>query len=388
MSVRVALVHDYLTQRGGAERVVVALHRLFPEAPVFTSVYDPDGTYSEFKSTDVRSTFLQRFHPRGNSVRALFPLYPLAFGHLDLRGYDVVLSSSSGWAHAIRVPDGIHICYCHNPARWLYQTDQYLGVGAPVPKWGRVPVRAGLALARRWDRRAARLPDHYVANSRVVAERIRRHYGRASAVVHPPLDIGRFVNVQPPRGRPYYLVVSRLLSYKRIDLAIAACRARGARLVVVGEGPARDVLRREAGAHVEFRSHVGDGELSSLFGGCTALIQPGEEDFGLVPLEANAAGRPVIALARGGALETVVDGMTGVLVPSPTVEAFGKALDRVEEVEWDARSLRAHARRFSEPRFHAELSSLLGRLLGQPGQTGPVPPGRTTTAATEEDEGD
>lgn len=385
---RVALVHDYLTQRGGAERVVLSMHRLFPEAPIYTSLHDPDGTYAEFREADVRTTFLQRL-PRGwsgfSAGRGLLPLYPLAFAGLRLRGYDLVVSSSSGWAHGVRAVGAAHLCYCHTPARWLYQTDRYLDAGGPVPAWAQPMLGGLLGPLRRWDAAAARRPDLYVANSRLVAERIRTIYGRRAEVVHPPAGgpAGGWTTsataAVPPReasrGEPYYLVVSRLLPYKRIDLAIAACAARRRRLVVVGDGPAASLLSaqalqaaaaarvREPGALVEFRAQVTEEELGHLLAGCTALIQPGEEDFGMVPLEANAAGRPVVAFGRGGALESVADGVSGVLFEEQSEDSLGSALDRLEARAWDGERLRSHARAFGEAEFHAGLSSAVERLL-------------------------
>jgi glycosyltransferase involved in cell wall biosynthesis len=364
---RVALVHDYLTQRGGAERVVLALHELFPEAPVYTSVYDAKGTFAEFRDLDVRPSELQRLPHRGGRARALLPLYPRAFDRMQLAGYDLVVSSSSGWAHGVRAPGALHLCYCHNPARWLYQTDSYLSDGGPIASWAEPGVRLLLNRLRRWDQEAARRPDRYVANSRVVARRVQTLYGRESTVIHPPVDVDRFAGATFDAGaEPYDLVVSRLLPYKRVDLAIRACAARRHRLVVVGTGPAEASLRALAdavGARVDFRASVRDHELVALLGGCTALIQAGEEDFGIVPLEANAAGRPTVAFARGGARETVLDDVTGVLFHEPTEDSLVDALERVEAKTWDAVALRGHARTFGVDRFHARVRAAIDTAM-------------------------
>lgn len=360
---RVALVHDYITQRGGAERVVLSLHRLFPDAPVFTSVYDRDGSFPEFASVDVRPSFLQRLPHRGNAVRALLPAHALAFSRLRLRDYDLVISSSSGWAHGVRVLGGMHACYCHTPARWLYQTDEYLAAAGPVPRWARgllPPVLRGL---RRWDRSAASRPNRYVANSAIVAQRIRDLYGLDAPIVHPPVDTERLSNldaVTPLPGPAYHLVVARLLAYKRIDLVVAACRATDTRLVVIGDGPARSMLAEAGGKSVTFRAGVTDAELAGLVRGCTALIQAGTEDFGIAPLEANALGRPVVAYGAGGALETVIDGTTGVLFTEQSVDALVAAFGRVTETAWDPERLQRHAAAFGEARFHRELRATLG----------------------------
>lgn len=360
---RVALVHDDLTQRGGAERVVLSLHRLFPDAPMFTSVYAPEGTYPEFADCDIRTSPLQRLPGARRWSRAFLPLYPWAFGRLRLHGYDLVISSSSRFAHGVRVEGGTHVCYCYSPARFLYG-DEYFGAGSPAPRWARPVLAPVLAAIRRWDRRAAVRPDLYVAISAETARRIERLYGLRARVVRPPVAAERFARSEtdPLARLPYYLVVSRLLPYKRVDLAIRACRARGARLVVVGAGPAESTLRALAGPRVEFLSRVTDDELNHLLEGCLALIQPGVEDFGLMPLEVNAAGRPAVALAAGGALETVVDGVTGVLFDGPGVAALADALARADDTPWDAGRLRAHARAHAEDGFHREILQVLDDL--------------------------
>lgn len=365
---RVAIVHDYLTQRGGAERVVLAMHRMFPGAPIYTSLYDPRGTFAEFRDADVRTSFMQPLPHSGNRFRAYLPLYPAAFGTLRLSGYDAVISSSSGWAHGVRVEGGHHLCYCYTPPRWLYRTDTYLADGGPVPHGARSLTRPVLAALRRWDQRAAARPDTYVAISQGIAWRIRRAYGRHAEVVYPPVDVERFPvpvgATHRARDGGFYLVVARLLAYKRIDLAVRACTERGARLVVVGEGPASRELERIAGPTVEFRRAVPEAELLSLYAECNALIQCGEEDFGIALLEANAAGRPVIAYSAGGALETVVHGETGVLFREQRVESVSRAMERFEGHDWDPIALRRHAHRFDESRFAESLTRVLAARLG------------------------
>jgi glycosyltransferase involved in cell wall biosynthesis len=364
--VKVAIVHDDLTQRGGAERVVVSLARLFPDAPILTAAYDRDGTFPELAERRIRTSFLQALPHRGQAARALLPLYPAAFATLRPRGFDLIVSSSSRFAHGIGT-DGIpHLAYCHNPPRFLYQEGDYFGEGSPAPRWARpllAPVLAGL---RRWDARAGQRPDRYLANSQVVAGRIEKVYGRQAHVVHPPVDLDRFAGpVDDSRvpSEPYYLVVSRLLGYKRVDLAAAACRQRGHRLVVVGDGPARARVEAAAGPGCELRGRVDEPELRALLAHCRAVIHPGEEDFGFMPIEANAAGRPVVTVASGGALETVVDGMTGVLFRGDRPEDLNAALDRLESRSWDADALRTHAQRFSEPRFHRAVLDHARALL-------------------------
>lgn len=364
---KVALVHDDLTQRGGAERVVVSLARLFPEAPIFTTVFDPAGTFPELADRDVRTTFLQRLPHRGSAARALLPLYPGAVETLRPRGFDLVISSTSRFAHGVHTGSTPHLTYCHNPPRFLYQPDEYFGAGGPVPPWARTVLTPVLSAMRRWDQRAARRPDRYVANSAVVAARIRANYGRDAEVIHPPVDLSRFdadTADQPVPAEPYYLVVSRLLAYKRVDLAAAVCRQRSAALVVVGDGPARGEVAAAAGPGCEMRGVISELELTALMRGCRAVIHPGVEDFGFMPIEANAAGKPIVTVARGGALETVVDGTTGVLFRQQTVEELGAALDRLDALDWDATVAREHASAFGEPRFHRAISAEAEALLG------------------------
>lgn len=370
---RVAIVHDYLTQRGGAERVVLAMHRMFPDAPIHTALYDPDQTYPEFAAADVRPSALQRLPRRPGAHRGLLPAYPAVFGGLTLQGYDLVISSSSGFAHGVRAPGASHVCYCYTPPRWLYRTSTYVVPGGAVPAWARPALPPVLAALRRWDRRAAARPDAYVAVSAVVADRIREVYGRDAEVVHPPVEVDRLAALldEPPGALrpeegdpPRYVVVARLLPYKRIELAIRACRTRGASLVVVGDGPERARLDREAAGEVDFRSGLSDAELAQLIAAATAVIQPGEEDLGLVPVEANALGVPAVAFAASGALETVVDGMSGVLFREQTAESLGAALDAVERRAWDPVVLRAQAGRFDESRFGRRLEDRIAAVLG------------------------
>jgi len=289
------------------------------------------------------------------------PLYPAAVRTIDVRGHDLVISSTSRFAHGVRTPGAFHLSYCYNPPRFIYQADEYFRDGAPVRTWGRAPLVPVLAALRRWDQRAAQRPDVYVGISNTVAARIQANYGRAARVVHPPLDLTRFgtIDDEPTEGSAYYLVMSRLLPYKRVDLAIDACEALERRLIVVGSGPAEMLLRARAGSHVEFRSALSEAELTGLLAGATALIQPGLEDFGFAPLEANAAGTPAIAYAAGGALETVVNGTTGIHVSEQSVDALVSAMARCEKTPWDRASLRTHAAAFGEERFHAEMLDVL-----------------------------
>jgi glycosyltransferase involved in cell wall biosynthesis len=352
--VKVVILHDYLTQSGGAERVVAALLERWPDAELRTLIYDPDGTFPVFADHAPQTSPVQGVAGRV-SHRVLLPVLPLAAHSLAVSDADVVVSSSSGWAHGIPVADQIpHICYCHNPPRWVYDSRAY--IRNPLFRRAMSPV---LSRLRRWDQHAARRPTRYVANSHNVRRRIERVYGRRADVVHPPVDVSRF-RPMPPARRPGYLVVlSRLLPYKRVDLAIAAGRALGLRVVVAGDGPSRRRLQAIADSSVEFLGRVDDEEMPGLFEGAVALFNGGEEDFGITPLEANAAGRPVIAYGRGGALETVIDGQTGILFRSQTAGSAINALRRALEHPWNPERLAVHASRFSHAQFLARFSAIV-----------------------------
>jgi glycosyltransferase involved in cell wall biosynthesis len=351
----VAIVHDYLNQRGGAERVVLELARMWPSAPVYTSLYRPDSTFDWFAQRNIRVTPLDRL-PVDQGFRALFPLYPAAFRSLGTLDANLVISSSSGWAHSVRTAgDTFHVVYCHTPARWLYGA-QYMNGSA-----GERAVRPFLSAYRRWDRRAAARADLYIANSREVQARIRSVYGFAEApVVSPPVDVGRFT----PRERgDRLLVISRLLPYKRIDLAVAAATRLGLGLDVVGSGPALADLQRIAGPTVTFHGRVDEAAVRHFCETCFALILPGHEDFGITPVEAQAAGKPVIAYRSGGALETVEDGVSGVFFDEPTVESVVDAVQRSTQLQTTPAALAARAWHFSAEAFRERLRTVITEAM-------------------------
>jgi glycosyltransferase involved in cell wall biosynthesis len=341
---RVALVHDYLNQRGGAERVVLAMAAIWPEAPIYTSLYRPESTFTEFRRRHVRTSWLNRL-PVDESFRALLPLYPSAMRDLGPIESDVVISSSSGWAHAVRTaPQSTHIVYCHSPARWLYRGDDYFR--------RRVAHQLALSPLRRWDRRAARRPDRYIANAHNVADRIRAAYGIDAAVVHPPVEIERFT--PRPRGERL-LVVSRLLAYKRIDLVVRAARELGLGLDIVGTGPELERLRALAGPDTEFHGEVEDEAVVELMEACSAFCFPGHEDFGIAPVEANAAGKPVVAFAAGGALESMRAGVTASFFAHQQVGEVVDAIRDVDRMDASPEEIAAHADRFSHQAFEHNL---------------------------------
>ena len=351
----VCIVHDSLNQRGGAERTVLEMARMWPDSAIYTPLYRPDSTFAEFRSHTVRTSVIDRL-PVDQHFRALLPLYPAALRSLGVLDHDLVLSSSAGWAHAVRTaPACAHVVYCHAPARWLYETDHYVNSG--LTRNVLRPVLSGLRI---WDQRAAHRADAYIANAANVRERIRDAYGIGSRVVHPPVDTHRFEPT--PRGERL-LVVSRLLSYKRVDLAIEAAALAGIGLDVVGTGPERERLSRLAGSGVRFHGSLDDDALRDLIQSCWALCVPGAEDFGIAALEANAAGKPVIAYGVRGARETVVDGITGVLFAEQSARDVAAAIRRAREVTTGPEVLADHASRFSPEAFRRNLTRELVSIL-------------------------
>ena len=355
---RVAFVHDYLTQFGGAERVLLAMLALYPEAPVYTSLYDEGVFAGAFDWVDVKTTWLQRVPLARRSFRALLPLYPSAFAALDMSRYDLVISSTSSFAKGVHVrPGAMHVSYVHTPTRFLWRLDEYAFDVAPW--WSRPLLAAALPGLRRWDYDAAQRPNHIVANSRNVADRIMTCYGRTSDVLHCPADIEAFSQVPAAEIGDYYVVAARLLPYKRVRLAVEACNVLQAPLVVLGSGPDEMRLRAMAGPTVRFAGRISDEARRHVFARARAIIVPGEEDFGLVPVEAAAAGRPTVAFAAGGAMETVVEGVTGMFFHEPTAESLARALLSLDPFGYDVAAMSAHAATFSAERFRAGFRTLL-----------------------------
>jgi glycosyltransferase involved in cell wall biosynthesis len=359
--VKVAIVHDWLNQIGGAEGVLETLVEMFPKAPVFTTIYWRHGMPTHYRAWDIRPTwldhapFIYRYH------QPYLPLYPLAMQSMDLRGYDLIISNKSGFCHGVHTtPEQLHIDYCLTPTRYVWDYSAY----AARERWGwpfKLALRPLIRWLQNWDRRAADGVDHFVAISREVQGRIRRFYQRDSIIIHPPVDTSRYRPSTDPPG-DYFLVVSRLIPYKRIDLAVRACSELGLPLVIVGEGRDRSALENMAGPTVQFRGRVTDDELSELLAHCRAFVFPGHEDFGIAPVEAQAAGRPVIAYAAGGALDTVLDGQTGLLFHEQTPEALADAIRRMEFADFDPVAIRHHAERFSVGRFKRELHTFIEEM--------------------------
>jgi glycosyltransferase involved in cell wall biosynthesis len=352
-----AIVHDYMNQPGGAERVVLTMSGMWPDAPIYTSLYRQGSTFPAFAAADVRTSPLQRL-PVDGGFRNLFPLYPAAFRSFGSLDYDVVVSSSSGWAHSVRTtPRTFHAVYCHAPARWLYKGEY----GARLRRLSLTPFSHGL---RRWDAAAAHRADLYIANSSEVRWRIYRAYGIKAEVVHPPVDVDRFTP-RPRGGR--LLVVSRLLPYKRVDVIVDVATRAGIGLDVVGTGPALEDLRLRAGDAVTFHGRLPDREITELMETCRALVVPGREDFGICSVEAQAAGKPVIALAAGGSLETIQDGITGSFFTRHDTGDVLASLERCDRIDTDPTAIAASARRFSRQAFESRMhhALLAGRVAHQ-----------------------
>lgn len=367
---RVALVHDWLTGMRGGEKVLEAICELFPDATRFALLHIPGAVSGTIEARPVRTSFIQRLPGSHRYYRPLLPLFPAAVEQFDLDDFDLVISTSHCAAKSV-VPPGRtpHLCYCFTPMRYAWdQFDAYFGpdrVGAAASRM----FRWGLSAMARWDVATAGRVSRYVAISQYVAARIRRYYNRGASVVYPPVDTALF----RPSGKPpgaSLLIVSALVPYKRVDLAIRACALAGAPLRIVGRGPELARLRETAGPSVEFLGSLSDEQVRTAYQDAAAILLPGIEDFGIVPVEAQACGRPVIALAEGGACETVIDGSTGILVAEPTDTAFAAAIDRVRRVRFDATAIRQHAVRFSRERFHAAFKQQVDQVLSVPIERG------------------
>jgi glycosyltransferase involved in cell wall biosynthesis len=364
---RVAVVHDWLTIPGGSEQVVLQLLEMFPQAELFTSIYDAAPWPAQIKERPVHASYLSRLPGAVRHYPKLLPLMNGAFRSFDLSSFDLVLSSSHACAKNVRTPPGaLHVCYCHTPMRYAWE-EGFLE-GEQVSRLARPLLPPLLSWLRRQDLAGAAGPDVFVANSRHVAERIARYYGRSAEVVNPPIDVDHFLGLERS-PQDFYLVFGRVVPYKRVDLAVAACARLGRRLKVAGAGRGLDTVRAMAGEGTELLGKVTDAQRDALLSGARALLFPGEEDFGIVPVETQAAGMPVIAYAVGGAGESVLDGRTGVLFGEQSVSALAEAIERFEGLRLDAEQARENARRFGEERFRTELASVIDRAARarQPG---------------------
>ena len=355
---RVAIVHEWLTIPGGSEDVVIELLKMFPQAELFTTIYDPSPWPELITDRPVHASFLDRVPGAKRHYPKLLPLMNRAFRSFDLSDFDLVLSSNHASAKNVRTPPGaLHVCYCHTPMRYAWDESFLEGELGPTT---RRLIRPLLSWLRRQDRKGSRGPDVFVANSRHVAARIERCYGRPAEVVHPPVDVDHYLALKHA-PRDFYLVFGRVVPYKRVDLAVAACAQLGRPLKVAGGGRALEAARELAGERTELLGRVSEDERDALLGGARALLFPGEEDFGIVPVEAQAAGVPVIAYGLGGATESVIDGRTGVLFAEQTADGLARAIERFEALTLNDDDARENARRFGRDRFRREIADVIDR---------------------------
>ena len=351
------MVHDFFVAAGGAEECAIEFANLLPDAQVYTSFFDVATFGDRLETRRIRTWPLSRIPGGRIGFRGLFPLYAAYFGHLRVDA-ELVVSSSIAFTKAVRTPDAAdHIAYVYTPMRYAWDLDTYLATST-YPAIVRAAARLVRPAMQRWDVSTAQRPDVIVAISHAVRERIERSWRRdVHSVIYPPVPVDEIPLSTTDDG--YFLVAARLIGYRRIDLAVLASTALGARLIVVGDGPERERLEAMAGPRVEFRGRVSRSELLGLMSGARAYLLPGVEDFGIAPVEAMAAGKPVVAMAAGGALETVVDGVTGVHCTEPTVEAFTDAMLRADRQSWDPPRIRAHAATFSSETFRRKWRELL-----------------------------
>lgn len=357
---RIAVVHDYFTQLGGAERVAEEIMQIVPRAALYSTVALPHCMPPSLVGVPIQTSWMQRLPRLEDCYRLYFLLYPLAVRSLNLSQYDLVISSSSGYVKGVQTNrDALHVCYCHTPMRWVWGFEGY-SQRESFSAAQRILLRGLIRGLRDWDIGASRQPDHFIANSRAVATRIARAYGRHAEVIHPPIDLNRF-GMSHEQG-DYYLVLSRLVSYKRIDLAIAACNRLKRKLLIVGDGPDRARLSALAGSTITFLGRLTDQQVQYYAARCRALIFPGEEDFGMAPLEIAAAGRPTIAYRAGGAIETIRDGITGMFFDRQQPEELVSAIEEFEKLKWSERILRNHAKSFSVEVFHSRMQAFLLKI--------------------------
>jgi len=363
---RLALVHDWLNQIGGAEDVLETLVEMFPQAPIYTSMYWREGMPEAYRAWDVRTTWMDRLPGIHRHHQPYLPLYPLAFSRLDLSGYDLVLSNKSGFCHGVRTGQTPHICYCLTPTRYVWDFEGY-AARESLPRAVRIALRPLIRLLRRWDFQAAQRVTHFIAISREVQARIRRYYRRDSTIIYPPVDTTRF---EPSsHHEDYYLIVSRLIPYKRIDLAVHAFNQLGLPLVIAGDGRDRAALEALAGPTITFLGRVPDENLPDLFARCRAFILPGREDFSIAPVQAQAAGRPVIAYRGGGAFDTVINGKTGVFFEEQTPEALAAAVRAFDPEAVNPQDCRTNAERFAVGIFKERLGRFIEAVLSPDKET-------------------
>jgi len=352
---KIAIIHDYLNQMGGAERVVAVLHEMFPKAPIFTTIVDRENLFPELANADIRPSWMQRLPGLRRHFKKYLPLYPWAVESLDVRDYDLLISSSSAFAKsALKGANALHICYCYTPMRFTWDYQNYIRK-ENLNFFYRTLLPPVIAWLRTWDRKTSRRPDYFIAISSAVKLRIEKIYGREAEIIYPPVDAQKFLPKQHTDN--FYLIVSRLNSYKRIELAVEAFNTLGLPLKIIGSGPFFQTLKGMARPNISFLRRLTDSEMADYYASCKALVFPGEEDFGIVPLEANAAGRPVIAYRGGGALDTIVEGVNGLFFEKGNVESLVKAIKSLEDGKYNfnPEKIRSHALRFDKEVFKSRM---------------------------------
>lgn len=360
----VALVHDWLTGMRGGEKCLEVLCELFPEAPIYTLLHNKGAMSPIIESKKIITSFIDVLPKKETKYRSYLPLFPTAIEQFDFSEFDLVVSTSHAVAKGAKVgKNALHICYCHTPMRYVWdQYDEYFGKGK-----ANLLTRAAMKVLRpylqQWDVNTADRVHCYIANSENVRKRIQRYYHRDAEVIFPPVDTELFS--LSTRNEGYYLMVTALVPYKRVDLAIHVFNALGEKLLIVGKGTETERLKAIAKSNIEFLGWRSDQELAQLYAGCKALIFPGEEDFGIVPLEAMAAGKPVIAFGKGGALETVIEGKTGTFFYEQTIDALRQAVQRANAIEFDPQSIRHHALQFSRPIYKEKMKEFINSKLQQ-----------------------
>jgi len=357
-SIKVALVHYWLINMRGGEKVLEGLCELFPQADIFTHVYDPDAMSAVIRRHKVTTSFIQKLPMALKKYQSYLPLMPLALEQFDLRDYDLVISSESGPAKGVITrPDALHVCYCHTPMRYVW--DMYHDYLENAGKFTKLMMPLMIHYLRNWDLATASRVDHFIANSAYVAKRIEKHYRRAAEVIHPPVDINSFVVSSVHDD--FYLMVGQLVRYKRADIAVAAFNQSGKKLIIIGDGAQLSDLKRNAKSNVTLMGHQPFSVIKDHYSRCKALIFPGVEDFGIVPVEAMASGRPVIALRKGGALETVRGGLSGLFFDQQTPDSLNEAVEYFEkkEADFSPEAIVEHARLFDKTIFKENIMEFI-----------------------------
>ena len=352
---RVAIVHYWLVNMRGGEKVVELLCDIFPKADIFTLVHDPSSVSEKINNHNIKTSFIQRLPFGVRQYQQYLPLHPYAVEQFDLTSYDLVISSESGIAKGVILPpETCHICYCHSPMRYIW--NMYHQYREGLNPWEKVIWAVVSNFLRQWDYVNSQRVDYFIANSKNVQRRIKRYYGRKSEVIYPPVEFSRF---KVSEAKDYYLSVGHLTPYKKADLAVRAFNRSNKKLLIVGDGPQRKELEKLAGPSISFLGNQTDDALNEYYATCKGLIFPGEEDFGITPLEAMASGKPVIAYGKGGALETVIDGKTGILFHDQNEYALNHAVEKAEDICWDIDLIREQAKQFDKAITEKKLQNLI-----------------------------